>query len=103
MNDDRGLASPRRRQPSRRFEITTGSAEPWWTEADDAELDLLAYELVRGYFEHKPRCASCAAGDPPCPHLRRAIEAVTEWREARELRSRAEYLRAGLDRVEGAA
>jgi hypothetical protein len=66
---------------------------PWWTAADAAELDVLVHELVSRYFEHRPRCASCAAGDPPCPHLREAIEAVVDWREARALLSRAEYLR----------
>jgi hypothetical protein len=65
----------------------------WWTAADAAELDVLVYELVSRYFEHRPLCASCAAGDPPCPHVREAIEAVVDWREARALLSRAEYLR----------
>jgi len=74
-----------------------------WTEADDAELDVLVDELVNGIGEHRPQCASCAAGFPPCPHIRRAIEAVLEWRKARELRSRAEWLRAERDRIEEAA
>ena len=66
----------------------------WWTAADAAELDVLVHELVSRYFEHTPRCASCAAGYPPCPHVRAAIEAVVDWREARALLSRAESLRA---------
>jgi hypothetical protein len=70
------------------------SATPWWTPADAAELDVLVFELVRGYLKHKPRCASCAAGYPPCPHVRTAIEVVVEWREARALLSRAQHLRA---------
>lgn len=73
-----------------------------WTTADSSELDCLIDELVRGYFEHKSGCASCAAGYPPCPHVRTAIEAVVEWREMRELRSRAEWLRAERTRLEEA-
>jgi len=72
----------------------------WWTNADAAELDLLVFELAGGYHQHLVACARCAMGYPPCPHVRRAIEAVLEWREARELRSRAEYLRSQRQRLE---
>jgi hypothetical protein len=65
----------------------------WWTEADAAELDMLVHELASSYFEHRERCVSCAAAYPPCPHVRRAIEAVIAWRESRSLLSKAEYLR----------
>ena len=75
----------------------------WWTAADGAELDVLLYELVRGVSEHRERCARCAAGHPPCPSVRGAIQAVLYWREARALLSRAEWLRAERDRLEGAA
>jgi len=74
----------------------------WWTDADAAELDVLVYELVSGYFEHRPRCASCAAEQLPCPHFRKAIEVVVEWARTRELLSRAEHLRAERDRIEAA-
>ena len=75
----------------------------WWTAADGAELDVLLYELVRGVSEHRERCARCAEGFPPCPHVRRAIEAVLEWRAARALLSRAEWLRAERHRLEAVA
>jgi hypothetical protein len=123
-------------------------SSPWWTPADAAELDVLVFELSRGYFEHRQRCRACSPfpcpvltqwrahlekckpcqgdapltyGPPcsrrrefiehgdscprcnPCPALRKAIEAVADWREARELRSRAEWLRAERERFEGAA
>jgi len=119
-----------------------------WTAADEAELDVLTYELSRSYFEHRERCAACQPGDcpaytawrehldgcpacrgdaplthglpcplrgqfiahgatcprfNPCTHVRTAIETVIEWREARELQSRAEWLRAERDRIGGRA
>jgi hypothetical protein len=47
--------------------------EPWWTDADAAELDVLTYELCRGYFaDHRERCAYCQPGD--CSEL-------IAWRE----------------------
>jgi len=123
-------------------------ATQWWTPADEAELDVLAFELSRSYFQHRERCAACQPGDcpelvawrehldecpacrgdapltfgppcsrkaefiahgdtcvrcNPCPSLRLAIELVLEWREARELLSRAEWLRAERDRIGGRA
>jgi hypothetical protein len=42
------------------------------------------------------KCVRCN----PCPSLRLAIELIAEWREARELRSRAEWLRTERDRFE---
>ena len=96
-----------RRSPKRRSQIASDPSEliglgVWWTEADDAELDVLVHELVHGVFEHRPRCARCADGYPPCPHVREAIEAVLEWRAARALLSRAEWLRAERNRMEAA-
>jgi|SoiMethySBSTD1v2_1073268.scaffolds.fasta_scaffold469855_3 hypothetical protein len=79
------------------------STAKWWTPADQAELELLLHELVKTYFEeHRNRCAYCR-GEESCPRLRRAIEAVLDWREARELRSRAAWLRAERDRLEASA
>ena len=53
----------------------------FWTAADQAELDVLLWALVSGYFEHRRRCATCAAGFPPCQHLQAAIEAL-HWAQA---------------------
>ena len=101
MNDEGRLASaPRQADPRREYQSATTEG---WTPADAAELDVLIYELTRSYFEHRANCASCAAEYPPCAHVRRAIESVLEWREARELRSRAEWLRAERDRIGGRA
>ena len=38
----------------------------WWTVADSAEMDVLVWELVRGYFEHRARCEACNPAEP-CP------------------------------------
>jgi|RhiMethySRZTD1v2_1073278.scaffolds.fasta_scaffold273472_2 hypothetical protein len=32
---------------------------PYWTGADQAELDVLVHALVGGYFEHRERCEAC--------------------------------------------
>lgn len=74
---------------------TERTLPPWWTEADQAESEVLVRELVDGIWEHRPKCASCARSrtDGPCPHIRKAIEIVVEWHERRHLVSRAIWLR----------
>lgn len=68
-----------------------------WTFADQAELDVLLWALVTGYFEHRERCARCD-GPLPCPHVQAAIREVVDWRDARALLTRAEVLRATRNR-----
>lgn len=51
------------------------------------------------FIAHGDTCKRCNV----CPHLRTAIEAVLDWRQARELLSRAEALRAERDELEAAA
>jgi hypothetical protein len=46
-------------------------------------------------LEHGEARPGCNA----CPHLRRAIAEVVDWRDARRLLSRAEALRAELEHV----
>jgi hypothetical protein len=70
---------------------------PWWTPADRAELDLVVHEMVDDVFEHRRQgCAACAAAEP-CPWVRAAIERIIEWRDDRERRSLAAWLRARQD------
>jgi hypothetical protein len=68
----------------------------WWTAADDAELDTLAYELVRCVWDHREGCAACLAHDE-CERLREglrdALDAIMDWKQARALRSKALWLR----------
>jgi hypothetical protein len=72
----------------------------FWTEADSAELDVLVNELVTGYFEHRHACRACVPNAMlPCPHVQRAIAVVVDWRDARWLLSRAEALRARVERA----
>ena len=65
----------------------------FWTDADQAELDVLLHALVVDFFEHRKRCGICLAGHEACPHLKAAIAVVLDWREARVLLSRAQALR----------
>jgi hypothetical protein len=82
---------------------TTAGCTQFWTAADDAELDVLLSALVTDYDEHRKFCRACRP-DPdsdapnPCPSLMRAIAEVVNWRDARLLRTRAEVLRAQLER-----
>lgn len=76
------------------------TSPPWWTEADQAELEALVWALVDGIDEHRPQCASCAAHYPPCPHIRTAIEVVADWLRKRELLSEARWLRLEREALE---
>jgi hypothetical protein len=69
---------------------------PYWTVADQAELDALTWTLISDYFQHRPCCETCEAGYPPCPQLQAAIGAVLDWREARLWLSLARYLREAV-------
>jgi hypothetical protein len=65
----------------------------------DAPLTFgLPCDRKREFVDHGDDCKRCN----PCPYLRRAIGAVVDWREARALLSRAEYLRAERKRLEAA-
>ena len=65
----------------------------YWTAADAAELDVLIFEFVRVHALHVPACETCRQGGPWCARLLASFEAILEWRQARELRSKAQYLR----------
>lgn len=71
--------------------------ERFWTLADQAELDVLIWELVTRVREHRERCSHCEAAKRtgfPCPAVGEAIETMLDWRRGRALLSRAEHLRA---------
>lgn len=72
-------------------------AQPWWTAADQAELQLLTEELVDGAFNHRDGCPTCRAGDRTCQPIRDAIEVMLAWRHRRILHSQAAWLRAAQD------
>jgi hypothetical protein len=68
---------------------------PWWTGADQAEFDVLVWELLRATSAHDERCEVCRSLPPgfSCPPLADAIEAVIDWHRGRRLLSRAEWHR----------
>jgi hypothetical protein len=75
--------------------------QPWWTDADQAELDVITHQLVESVFSHRGAgCPVCAAGFPPCPKVQKAITVVIEWREARILLSQATWERMRQNLVE---
>lgn len=71
--------------------------QPWWTDADQADLDLLTWEFVNAVQQHRERCPECAAGGPWCQPLVDAFQAVLDWRQGRILFSRAAFHRAHQD------
>jgi hypothetical protein len=76
-------------------------AQPWWTEADRAELAVRTHELVVSAYAHRESgCEPCASGYPPCPFVLAVIAEVVTWRDDRILRSRAAWLRARQDRID---
>ena len=77
--------------------------QAWWTPADRADLDAFAYGLVDAVHAHRDSGREvCAAGHPPCPVVRAAIERVVEWRDPRVQLSQATLLRARQDRLDEA-
>jgi hypothetical protein len=73
-------------------------AQPWWTDADRAELDAIVHELVAGVYSHD--CATCIISLRPCAKVQRAIAIAIEWRDARVLLSRARWERFHQDLFE---
>jgi hypothetical protein len=107
-----GGATPRAGSP-RAYRPGRPEVGPWWTTADQAEFDVLAYALVDGVLRHRDRCAACATCGSAvyCERVSVAIEAVLDWLSLRSLVSRAEWLRrrhlyarlAELEEVSGVA
>lgn len=75
-----------------------------WTAADQAELDLLAWELVHAYHDHRAACPDCQAAGEPCERLAAGTAAATEmivvWRDHRIRATAAENLRREQDRID---
>ena len=66
----------------------------WWTDADQAELDLIAHDLFELTYVHHMNCDGChrnAGGY--CQDLRDVWAAVDEWKQRRSLYSKATYFR----------
>jgi hypothetical protein len=67
---------------------------PWWTEADEAELEVVAWELTGALIAHRDHCSICRDLGHLCPVIGEAVDAAGHWKRGRSLLSRAEYLRA---------
>ncbi len=75
---------------------------PWLTEADLAEMDVVSRALVEAIFTHREKCATCRETDPAragclgryCTPISEAIQAAVYWAELRTMMSKAEALRA---------
>jgi hypothetical protein len=70
----------------------TRTRPPWWTEADQAEFDVVTFEIVYGLPRHVALCPACHERRY-CRHASAALGFAVLWRERRELLSKAEYLR----------
>jgi hypothetical protein len=47
---------------------------PWFTEADLAEIDVVAHALEDAIHAHRGRCSSCRETKRFCPPLTEAVE-----------------------------
>ncbi len=70
---------------------------PFWTKADDAELDLLVLEFVDIVALHHDRCPHCIGhlddGYPWCRPLRQLWSGIVDWMRHRRLESESVWLR----------
>lgn len=69
----------------------------YWTAADQAELVVLARELVDGIYEHLERCAVCSLREGFCDHVRAGFDVFLDWLERRRELSFAAAMRAWQD------
>jgi hypothetical protein len=81
---------------------------PWWTAADQAELDVLLREWFDGAFEHRDKCAACLEyervyGRQWCDALQESLEVILNWRERRSARSFAIAMRQLQDQIDNPA
>jgi hypothetical protein len=69
MNVDAARRRNRERVPRRPAECSQGGRQTasTWTDADQAELEVLLHEVTIGYAEHRQRCRACRP--EPCPEL----------------------------------
>jgi hypothetical protein len=74
----------------------------WWTPADEAELELVAHELVGAILAHRAACSTCRAGHS-CAIVAEAIGHALDWRKGRIVRSKAAWLRELQTTLEAAA
>jgi hypothetical protein len=88
--------TPQHRTPAGR----SGGATPFWTAADNAELDVLVDVFVRGALDHRERCRVCASGGPWCLELREAFQIVVDWQRTRRRQSLAVWLRSRQDMLD---
>jgi hypothetical protein len=75
---------------------------PWLTEANPAEIDVVAKVLTNAIYEHREKCAACREAGRGCTSIVAAIEAAIEWVELRTLKSKAATLRLMQNRREAA-
>jgi hypothetical protein len=79
--------------------VQTAQAIPWWTIADQAELDTLVHAFVDGFYEHRERCALCVGGGRWCDDVHEAFDALESWLVFRYRLSKAEWIRRQYDEL----
>jgi hypothetical protein len=86
-----------RPNPFQREEKSMAVNTWWWSEADQAELEVAIYDFLSVVEDHKD-CEACSeaklVGRRFCEPIIKAIEALCDWKEKRDLLSRAEFYRS---------
>jgi hypothetical protein len=73
----------------------------WWTDEDQAALDVALTELTGAIVEHRARCEICSApGYNQCQGIGDAIELVVDYRNRLAGQAMAREFRAvSVDRI----
>ena len=66
---------------------------PWFTEADLAEIDVVTLALVECIFVHREKCPRCRELGHHCERIGDVIGMAVQFAQARMLSSKAEALR----------
>ena len=74
-------------------DVHTDGVRRWFTEADRAELDVVAWALTDCIRAHKESCSTCRQTGRFCPRLGATVDAALDWAYYRALRSKADALR----------
>ena len=71
---------------------------PWLTDADLAEMDVVARVLTDAIYDHKEKCSVCREEGRYCRPIVGAIEDAIAWAERRTLSSKSPDPSSARDR-----
>jgi hypothetical protein len=110
VKNERGRPLERPRHDHTDVDDTTGVGEGlagvrapapvWWTAADQAEVDLIKFELVTALAKHWAEHEGCCSEHGLCAGAKKAIAIAQAHVDRMGLRSRAIWLREEQDTID---